>query len=818
MPENVPPAFGPLLRNFRLAAGLSQEQLAERARVSTAAISALERGTRRSPQRQTLALIVAGLHLTDAELATLERSAARFRTRPTEPATEPVTDTWAKTFPVFLSSFVGREKEVGELAALIRENRLVTITGAGGGGKTRLACTTVQQIAQPPAGRILFADLAPSTEGAFFIPLLSSLVGAGVADSTDAIEAIAVQLRLAPALLVLDNCEHILDAVAPVVSRLLKNCPALRVVATSRERLGVSGEVVYRLAPLFIPKGDRTEELQAAPALRLFADRAVAVDPGFAIEEQNIIDVVDICRRLDGMPLAIELAVARLPMLGLRDLRKRLSQQFELAGTNRDVPDRHNTMQAAIAWSYDLLDPDERLLMDRVGIFAGGFTVEAAEIVCADDRLARPAVFRLLYRLVEKSLIQSSHGDAASRFTLLEPVRMYSLQQLSAADAFASMTRRHAQWITDVSDAFNLKDKTESNVRIFVVEVLAEIDNIRYALERLMASPVEEDIVLAARIVSGLRGVFLREGLYFEARRWSDQILGRLDDARYPALTSGVARLLFQSSVDSMEVAAADRAVAIFLRIGDLESLAMLYVHSSLRASERGDFERVNRLCDRCAALLESNPETKAMEGLFLRYRAVFHALQGRFDEARVDDDEANRLESSNLRPINHATRLGSRAEIEALAGNHTLALELSQKALLMIEGESRIQEITLHASMASYFVHLARFAEAGDAAQAALERAGELDDFAVRMALLVAAVCLARLGESHEAATILGYVDRPAVTAHRVWTPNESTILIALAEGLRQVLPIGDYDALIKAGQRTSLAKARELAFTCTS
>jgi predicted ATPase/transcriptional regulator with XRE-family HTH domain len=357
-----PPLFGELLRAHRLSAGLSQEHLAERAGISLAAVNMLERGVRRAPYLQTVMKLADALLLAGADRAAFvaAASARRFRTQ----AAVPHAQRPKARLPVYLSSFIGRAGEVAECVGLLRSNRLVTIVGAGGIGKTRLATAVAESVAaeyQP----VVFVDLARAPNDDLFALQIAEAFGLDAV--SDATERVATALGDTPALIVLDNCEHVIEAAARFAATLLQRCLVVRILATSRERLAISGEQVFRACPL-----------DAAAALELFTQRGRAADPHFAPRDSLLAEAEEICRRLDGLPLAIELAAARLPALGLPELRRRIDMQLSLPGLYRDAPERHRTIEATIAWSDQLLDDAERALLARAAIFVGGFTLEAA--------------------------------------------------------------------------------------------------------------------------------------------------------------------------------------------------------------------------------------------------------------------------------------------------------------------------------------------------------------------------------------------------------------------------------------------------------
>ena len=357
-----------------------------------------------------------------------------------------------------LTSFVGRDDEVERIGKLLDEVRLITLVGPGGAGKTRLATVAVTAILDRVPDGVWLAELAPVTDPA---DVASAVLDAfGLRDATlvdynrttstmsrrDVTSRLLEVLSGRNTVLVLDNCEHVLDAAARLADDLLAQCPELRIVTTSREPLGIVGESLVAVPPLPQPAtGASPEQALAHPAVRLFVDRAVAVAPTFVVDAATVGPVIEIVHRLDGLPLAIELAAARLRSLPVDEVATRLSDRFRLlTGGSRTAMPRHRTLRAVVEWSWDLLTEPERLLADRLAVFAGDISPVEAIAVCSDDTLPAPTVDELLLSLVDKSLLQVSTLDGGRRYRMLETIREFGLEQLADRDEVATMRRRHA--------------------------------------------------------------------------------------------------------------------------------------------------------------------------------------------------------------------------------------------------------------------------------------------------------------------------------------------------------------------------------------
>ncbi len=429
-------AFGGLLRRLRDDAGLTQDELAEAAQVSQRAISDLERGINRTARKDTAVLLAEALNLAEP-VRVLFVAAARGRA----PAAavlasmkrQPQAASWAAAsgvhgFPAALTSFIGRAEPLREVAGLLSDHRLVTVAGPGGAGKTRLAAQVARQMASRFADGAWLAELGPVADPAQVAAVVAAALGVREQLGLPAAEALARALARQQVLLVLDNCEHVIGAAAALCAGLLAACDDVRVLATSREPLRVAGEARYRLASLALPDLDDLAEAARAEAVALFADRARDADAHFTLDDQTAPAVARLVTRLDGMPLAIELAAAHVEALGVTGLLGRLDERLALlAGGDRLAPSRQRSLAATVAWSYQLLDKAERQVFRAVSAFPAGFTLEGAEAVAG--KAAGPAVLRL----VDCSLLPPPRDgpDGRSRYSMLETLRGYGARRLA---------------------------------------------------------------------------------------------------------------------------------------------------------------------------------------------------------------------------------------------------------------------------------------------------------------------------------------------------------------------------------------------------
>jgi predicted ATPase len=445
--------------------------------------------------------------------------------------------------PLQVTSFVGRDDEIAAILRLLEGARLLTLVGLGGAGKTRLALRLGTDLLPTFSAGVWFVELAALTDPALVPGAVAQVLGVPEQGGAGTLQAIAANLRDKHLLLILDNCEHIVAPTVDLASALLRLCPRLRILATSREVLRASGEVVWRVRPLTLPDPTHTgtpdpESLLASESVRLFHERAAAVRPGFAITEHNAQAVAAICRRLEGLPLAIELAAARISILPPQAMLARLQAGFSLLeGGPRDRPERHHTIYNTIAWSYDLLSPAEQQLFRCMGIFSGGCTLPAIETVClptsapqtstASSPSPSPSLFDSLSGLVNKSLVRQDETEGEPRFTMLETVRVFALDRLAEAGEgprteYSSTRRRHTSYYLQLAETAAPYLHGPGQVQ-WLQTLDAEHDNLRAALEWTLSPG--GDPPLALRLVAALGPFWIRRSYITEGRTWLQQAL-----------------------------------------------------------------------------------------------------------------------------------------------------------------------------------------------------------------------------------------------------------------------------------------------------
>jgi predicted ATPase/DNA-binding CsgD family transcriptional regulator len=741
--------------------------------------------------------------------------------------------------PVPFSTLVGREAEIERAIALLRLDavQLLTLVGPGGVGKSRLALAVAERAARAFGGRVWFVPLADVREPRLVLSAVAQAVGVREAEGDDLRAGIARRLADRDTLLVLDNLEQVLD-VAPALGRLLSACPRLKVVATSRASLSLRGEQEFPVEPLI-----------ADLAVELFVQRARQVRPSFTLSDDNAATIAEIVRRLDGLPLAIELAAARTTILSPSALLSRLDHALTiLTAGPRDLPSRQRTLAAAIAWSYDLLDPSERRLLAWLGVFAGGFTLEGAEAVGG-----APTVLDLVASLVAKSLVRRETTPSGDRFRLLETVRAYALERLAATDEAACVRRSHAEHfhalVADPASA-----GLEASQRVAALD--AERDNVRAALGWALNGG---DPALGVSLALRLWRYWYLRGTWIEGRGWLETALATdraTTDADRLNLLHGIGAFSFalgdyptagerldgalalaRAAADNGKIAAIqvsyahlerergdvgaavvrlEEALTLYRAAGDAESVARVLSDLGVLARRRGDVARAAELLDEAMALQRRSGDrsglSKTLHGV-----AAARRLLGDTAGARAALEEARVIHRALGARSNEAYALNNLANLAA--GAEDLAAEIAyyEEALAIFQeiGEAAGEGLVL-LNLSTAHWNSGDRGRAFDCARVSLSRNRPLGrPLLLSLGLWAMADHAAAAGARELAARLHGAGEAAQAASDEVVPDEDRRTHDATVATLRRRLGEARFDHLVEEGRRLTLDEAIAEALT---
>jgi predicted ATPase/DNA-binding SARP family transcriptional activator len=547
--------------------------------------------------------------------------------------------------PTPLSSLIGRDREIVDVERLRNRARLLTLTGAGGSGKTRLALEAARRARSAYSDGVWFVDLAAVGESLLVAEAVAEALGLDSGAAPSRGQALVNQLRGRSLLLVLDNCEHLLAACAELVAALLAGCPGVDVLATSREPLHTHGEYTFRVPSLALPppvRGDPPDlaALGRLPSVRLFVERAAQVRPGFTLDSDNARGVVDLCRRLDGMPLALELAAARIAVLEPAEIVQRLGDALSVLGGGPHGVTRHQTLRGTLEWSHDLLTEPEKVLLRRLSVFSGGFTLAAVEAVCGDPPLSSPDLLDLVAALVDKSLVVRENTAAGSRYRQLETVRQFCREHLDRAGEVAALSAAHCAFFLAFAVAHNPERST--GVVIEQPRLLdREHDNLRAALRWSCV----HDPQTALRLVASLWRFWFLRGHAVEGARWVERALAVAPAPTRPraAALIGLTGLDSRQGRSDRHRALGAEALAIVRQIGEPDEVMMARLVETALAWGTFDLDEAEHMAAdvRAEAVMSGRPEHAAAGSWLLGQCALSREdgslATGRFDACLVE-------------------------------------------------------------------------------------------------------------------------------------------------------------------------------------
>lgn len=640
--------------------------------------------------------------------------------------------------PAQMTSFIGRETEMAEIQQALRTYRLVTLTGSGGAGKSRLSLQVGTECLLQFAEGVWLAELAPVTDPALVPQTLLSIFHLREDPHRSAVEILIEHLRSRTLLLILDNCEHLIEACAQISEALLHACPNLRILATSREALGIDGEAAYRVPSLHAPNPAQLptlDQLQNVDSIKLFLERAAAAKPGFTLTRDNAASLAQICFRLDGIPLAIELAASRVKVLSPDQIAARLDDRFRLlTGGSRTALPRQQTLQAMIDWSYSLLSEPEKALFRRLAVFVSGWTLEAAEAVCGAERHGGD-VLDLLTRLVDKSLIVTEEAAGEARYHRLETIRQYSRGKFFESGEVEAIRDRHLEYFVRFAELVDEKLKSGDQV-VWQSRMAAEQDNLRAALEWGLDRNPD-----AALRIAGAANLFWTAGGYSaEGFRWTQKALQEVEKVPLPPEVTpeqrlvarakalrGLTRLYLSLGDNRNAKRAAQESVDLYRQSQDRRGLAFALVvlaypleflgeraeaeaalqESYALARAEGDVYAICRSLNRLArVIIDLYHELELAQGyveesLQLARAAGLHSQQAQAAEilgfiasyrndleaARAHFKESARIYQEIGSPFNVILEKSNLAHLERKFGNHAEALEYYRETILAFRG-----------------------------------------------------------------------------------------------------------------------------------
>lgn len=659
------------------------------------------------------------------------------------------------------TAFVGREQELADIKTLLAQSQLVTLVGTGGVGKTRTALQVAADLLDGTGDGVWFIDLAQVSRE-FAVATIAQVFNLQTQAGRDALQDVLGYLKNKRLLLVVDNCEHVIEEVTRIVAAIVKACRRVVILATSREGLNVHGEQVYRLPSLSVPaprEALSAEEALKYGAIALFVARASALYAQFSFTDDKAPVVADICRRLDGIALAIELAAARVTILNLKQLSQRLDERFRLlTGGDRTALPRQQTMRAAIDWSYELLSDDERTIFRRLSIFQGGWTLEAASDVCSDDVLDEFKIFDILSSLVNKSLVVVEFDVEAQRYRLLESLRQYGIERLRKQGEFDALARRHAQYFAAHSQQVAEKWHVVPEIT-WIAFIEAELDNMRAAMQWSLDQG--HDVLLGARIAERLWAYWFGHSIQ-EGRHWIETARARVAPENDPALSIGIDLALSRLTVTATAFAACERALAGARALGDKRAAARAVFY----LGEAHIF--ANRLDEAEAALIEARDLSRELGDQYREVSAL--QLLGRvyierkqFEIAREHINTSMRFYEKRGPERNRGIALINQARLEQAVGDIPRAIELTQQAHRMaLELTDRTLEVVALSSAATCLLAAERLDEAKASVRAALIVSRDERVMNGFESLILSCVALAlRNGNFEQAARLFGFIKK---------------------------------------------------------
>jgi predicted ATPase/class 3 adenylate cyclase len=674
-------------------------------------------------------------------------------------------DALPNNLPHVATSFIGRENDVGEITALLAKHHLVTLVGSGGVGKTRTSLQVAANLLDGSGDGVWFIELAPLAVGDLIPGTVASAMGMTLPTDGDSTQHLVRALHNKRALLVFDNCEHLVEASARVVAAIVRGCPQVTILASSRQGLGIAGEATYRMPPMTTPRGPEGASLSAADASRytaiaLFTERASASDNRFTLTDENAPMVADICTRLDGIALAIELAAARVKILSPRQLSDRLNERFRvLTGGSRDALPRQQTLRALIDWSHDLLEDRERTVFRRLGIFVDGFTLEGAAAVASSEDIDELDIFELVASLADKSLVLAEPNGDALRYRLLESTRAYALEKLRDAGERDVIAGRHLRYLRDW--LVEIADRVEATLRTADrhVALKTELEGVRFALDDALA---RFDVVAGAELLAAISTAWPPLGMLGEGRARIETFISALPDGEAllrAELSATLAYLLLDQCAFVRALESATNACVFARRSENGPSIARSLAVQAVANSVLGNFTDADTALREAAAIPLLSTRLRSS---IAQARTELNSLSGDNDASARDLEQmlVEQRALGNLRNVH--TCMFNLSIVEERRGNTARAIALLRELRSELNSEREVQLRTMALSaLTGMLVTDGEFAEAMEAAHGMIETlAREPDNMYVTGAIEGVALVDALLGRFTRAACLSSYTE----------------------------------------------------------
>ena len=725
--------------------------------------------------------------------------------------------------PQQVTSFIGREQALVDLKRLLPTARLLTLTGSGGCGKTRLSLQVAADLLERFPDGVWLVELAPLSDSDLVPPTVASVLGLKEEPGKPIIQTLTEYLKDKRLLLLLDNCEHLLEACAKFADALLRQCASVQIVASSREALGINGEQAYRVPSLALPdpkKAHTPISVAQFEAVQLFIDRALLARPDFQLTAQNASRLASVCFRLDGIPLAIELAAARVSSLSVEEINRRLDHRFRLlTGGSRAALPRQQTLRSLIDWSYDLLQDSEKLLLRRLSVFAGGWTLDAADRICAGDDIEDGEMLNLLTSLIDKSLVAVDESEAGFRYRLLETVRQYARERLVESGGTEAIRTRHRDYFLALADEAD-KKLLGAEQADWLRRLEKEHDNLRSALEWSDAeAQAQEDL----RLCTAMHRFWFTRGYLAEGRQWCARIFAKGAPAQptleYARALNVAGSLAFHQTDYPAARTLLEQSLALSRVLDHPRGIALALNNLGAVAIEQGDHPTARALYEESLALLRELGDRHVAAGVLGNLAMVAHEC-GDLDAARTLSQESLALSRELGDQGRVADALNTLGDVACDLGDLTTAWSLSQESLAIGRELGDRDCIAMSSkNLGAVAFMRGQFGEARSLYREAVAIRLELGDrLGIARALESAAAIAAAEGNSTAAARTWGAAERLREEIGSPMLPNERSRNHKYATMARQTTADqGAFDQAWRQGRKMPLNEAVELAFGAT-